>query len=62
MKLRDLENVVFDDVKVIVSTGFNEGIEWEEVKALKDKFWGWDYTVALITKTELYDIVIKLVL
>ncbi len=63
MLLKDLANVYFgENLKVCVETGFNKCIEWEDVKALGEHFYGWEYKVGSIRKSPNYDLVISLMI
>ena len=62
MKLKDLRNEKFMGLKVIVSWTYNKGYEWEELLNAPsyESDWLWESTVQYFTKTELYDLVIKI--
>ena len=62
MRLNELlDQVTFQQgLKVAVSALYNEGHDLVEVKALRERFWGWDYEVTWLGKTDLYDIVIHI--
>lgn len=60
MKLKELRDANFTNLKVCVSYTFNKGYDWEELlKAPEyESGWVWDSEVKWFTKTELYDLVI----
>ena len=60
MKLKELRDMNFTNLKVCVSYTFNKGYDWQELlKAPNyESEWVWDSEVKWFTKTELYDLVI----
>lgn len=62
MLLKDLRDIDFTNLKVIVSWTFDKGYEWEDLlKAPSyESDWVWDCKVMYFTKTDLYDLVIKI--
>ena len=60
MKLRELRDMNFTNLKVCVSYTFNKGYDWQELLNAPDyeSEWVWDSEVKWFTKTELYDLVI----
>lgn len=61
MKLRDLKDMSFTNLKVCVSCTFNKGYDWEDILNAPDNEteWLWDSNVKYFTKTKLYDLVIN---
>ena len=62
MLVKDLKDMQFYGMKVCVSWTFNKGYDWEDLLKAPDyeAGWVWDSEVVAFTKTELYDLVIKI--
>lgn len=62
MKLKELKDSNFTELKVIVSWTFDKGYEWEDLKNAPayESEWLWESDIDYFTKTEKYDLVIKI--